>query len=81
MNIVTDRRRALAVAMILLGAGLVGYVVGPTGVGVLNDLLARRFGELAIRYSLLLTAATPFVAALRFLARDGALSALCHPAH
>jgi len=41
--------------------------VGPTMVGVLNDLLAPRFGDEAIRYSLLIVAATPVLAALCFL--------------
>lgn len=66
MNIVDDRRRALSVAVILLGAGLIGNVIGPSAVGVLNDLLAPRFGETAIRYSMLLIAVTPVLAGLCF---------------
>jgi MFS family permease len=67
VNIVGERRRALATALVLLGASLIGDAVGPTAVGIINDLLAPRFGEEAIRYSLLIVAATPVLAALCFL--------------
>jgi MFS family permease len=67
VNIVGERRRALATALVLLGASLIGDAVGPTAVGVINDLLAPRFGDEAIRYSLLIVAATPVLAALCFL--------------
>jgi len=67
VNVVGERRRALATAVVLLGASLIGDAVGPTMVGVLNDLLAPRFGDEAIRYSLLIVAATPVLAALCFL--------------
>ena len=67
VNIVGQRRRALATAVVLLGASLIGDAVGPTAVGIINDLLAPRFGDEAIRYSLLIVAATPVLAALCFL--------------
>ena len=67
VNIVGERRRALATSVVLLGASLIGDAVGPTMVGVLNDLLAPRFGDEAIRYSLLIVAVTPVLAALCFL--------------
>jgi MFS family permease len=67
VNIVGERRRALATAVVLLGASLIGDAVGPTAVGIINDLLAPRFGDEAIRYSLLIVAATPVLAALCFL--------------
>jgi len=67
VNIVGERRRALATAVILLGASLIGDAAGPTAVGVLNDLLAPRFGDEAIRYSMLIVAATPVFAGLCFL--------------
>lgn len=66
VNIVAERRRALAVSVILLGASLVGNAAGPSAVGMLNDLLADRFGDLAIRYSMLLMAVTPVLAAICF---------------
>ena len=55
------------VSVVLLGASLIGDAVGPTAVGIINDLLAPRFGDEAIRYSLLIVAATPVLAALCFL--------------
>jgi len=67
VNIVGQRRRALATAVVLLGASLIGDAVGPTAVGIINDLLAPRLGDEAIRYSLLIVAATPVLAALCFL--------------
>lgn len=66
VNIVGERRRALGVAMVLLGASLIGNIVGPGAVGVLNDLLAPSLGLEAIRYSMLLIALTPILAALCF---------------
>ncbi|MEG3145702.1 MFS transporter [Sphingomonas sp. RT2P30] len=66
VNIVGERRRALAISVVLLGASLIGNVVGPSMVGLLNDLLAGEFGDQAIRYSLLLAAITPVLAALCF---------------
>jgi len=66
VNVVGDRRRALAISVVLLGASLVGNAAGPSAVGLLNDLLAPRFGDEAIRYSMLMIAATPVLAALCF---------------
>jgi MFS family permease len=66
VNVVGERRRALAISVILLGASLLGNAVGPSAVGLLNDLLLPRFGNEAIRYSMLLIAATPVLAALCF---------------
>jgi MFS family permease len=66
VNIVDARRRALAIAVVLLGASLIGNVIGPSGVGILNDLLAPQFGDMAIRYSLMLIAVSPLIAALCF---------------
>jgi predicted MFS family arabinose efflux permease len=67
VNIAGERRRALATAVVLLGASLIGDAAGPTAVGILNDLLAPRFGDEAIRYSMLMVAATPVFAGLCFL--------------
>ena len=65
-NVVGDRRRALGISVVLLGASLIGNAAGPTAVGVLNDVLAPRLGDAAIRYSMLIIAATPVLAALCF---------------
>ena len=59
VNIVADRRRALAVAMILLGASLIGNAAGPTAVGMLNDYLAPTLGQLAMAFQLALGFAMP----------------------
>ena len=65
-NVVDPNQRALAIAVLLFGGGLVGNIIGPTAVGVLNDVLAAQFGVSAIRYSLLLIAITPLFAAACF---------------
>ncbi len=56
------RMRSLAVAIHLLIVNLLGLAAGPLLVGAMNDALAARFGEDAIRYSLLLVASTGLVA-------------------
>lgn len=66
VNVVGERRRALAISVVLLGASLIGNAVGPSAVGVLNDLLAGQLGDEAIRYSMLIIAVTPLLAALCF---------------
>lgn len=66
VNVVGERRRALGISVILLGASLIGNVVGPSAVGLLNDLLAAQLGDHAIRYSMLIIAVTPVLAALCF---------------
>ncbi|MCW3848602.1 MFS transporter [Sphingomonas sp. LB-2] len=66
VNIVGPRRRALAISLVLLGASLIGNALGPSAVGVINDLLKDRFGDEAIRYSMLMIAVTPVLAALCF---------------
>jgi MFS family permease len=66
VNIVEARRRALAISILLLGASLLGNVIGPSAVGILNDVLAPRFGDQAIRYSMLVIAVTPMLTAFCF---------------
>jgi MFS family permease len=66
VNIVGERRRALAISTVLLGASLIGNAAGPSAVGFLNDQLAGHFGDLSIRYSMLLMAVTPILAAVCF---------------
>jgi MFS family permease len=48
--------RATAVAIKVFISGLVGQIVGPLTVGVLNDLLSPYYGDHAIRYSMLAVA-------------------------
>ncbi len=59
VNVARVRTRAIAIALLLMAAGLFGQVAGPAVVGILNDYLAATHGELAIRYSLLIVAITP----------------------
>ncbi|MGV3554238.1 MAG: spinster family MFS transporter [Croceibacterium sp.] len=66
VNIVSARRRALAISILLFGASLIGNVIGPSAVGVLNDVLAPRFGDQAIRYSMLVIAVSPVLTAFCF---------------
>lgn len=52
------RMRAMSSAMIHLIISVVGAGVTPQLIGIFNDLLSVRFGEQAVRYSLLLVALT-----------------------
>ncbi len=51
-NLVTPRMRGTSSAVMLLAITIIGLGVGPLLVGLLNDALAPRLGEAAIRYSL-----------------------------
>jgi len=62
------RMRAQAAALLMLTMNLIGLGIAPLAVGVLNDALAPGYGDGAIRYSLLLTAATSLWAAAHSLA-------------
>jgi MFS family permease len=66
VNVARLRTRALAIALLLTAAGLLGQVGGPAIVGMLNDYLAPAYGVAAIRYSLLIIAVTPILAGLAF---------------
>lgn len=63
-NIVRVDQRALAIAMILLGASFPRNAIGPTAVGLIDDALQPRLDDKAIRYSMLLIAVTPVLAGL-----------------
>jgi MFS family permease len=66
MNVARIRMRALSVAVLVFCASLLGQAVGPLIVGVLNDVLAPQYGQMAIRYSLLIIAVTPVCAGVCF---------------
>jgi MFS family permease len=76
MSVAKLRMRAVAVAVLLLCASLLGQGLGPLLVGELNDLLQPSLGEVGIRYSLLVAAfcaiagGTAFWTAIRFIERD-----------
>lgn len=65
-NLVKVRMRATASAVMLAILNVAGLVVGPQLVGVLNDALAPRYGDDAVRYSLLAMAALGAGAAIFF---------------
>ena len=61
------RMRAVATSILLFCAAMFGQAVGPLAVGMMNDALAARLGEHAIRYSMLMIALTAILAGLMFL--------------
>ena len=62
--------RATASALMLFIINLIGLAMGPPLVGGLSDLLASRFGEESLRYSLLIFCLVllPWAAAHYYLA-------------
>jgi MFS family permease len=75
-GIAPPRLRALAVAIHLLVVNLLGLAVGPVVVGALNDSLRASYGDLAVRWSLLLVslvglgAGACYLAGARSVGRD-----------
>lgn len=61
------RRRAVAIAVLLLCSALLGQAVGPFLVGALNDWLAPVLGEGAIRYSMLVIVVSAVAAGVSLL--------------
>jgi len=63
-SVVAPRARALASAITMFAASVVGLGAGPFAVGVLSDLFAPRFGDQSLRYALMIMAVimvwTPF---------------------
>ena len=53
-NLVEERMRAVALALILMLANLIGLGFGSLAIGVISDLLAPSYGQESLRYSLLL---------------------------
>jgi predicted MFS family arabinose efflux permease len=51
------RMRAQAAAWLMFAINLIGLGIAPLAVGILNDALAERLGDEAIRYSLMITGA------------------------
>jgi hypothetical protein len=65
-QLVTLRMRALASAILFFVLNLIGLGLGPQAVGITNDLLAPRFGEESVRYSLLLVTLSSLSASVFF---------------
>ena len=53
-NLVEERMRAVALALILMLANLIGLGLGSLAIGTVSDLLVPSFGQESLRYSLLL---------------------------
>jgi MFS family permease len=70
MHVARVRMRATATATFLLFANMIGQILGPFGVGYLNDALTSTYGATAIRYSLLVGTAFALFAGI-FLAICG----------
>jgi len=66
MSVARVRMRAVAIALLVLSSGLLGQILGPLLVGVLNDRLRPLLGGASIRYSLLLVSACATGAAVAF---------------
>ncbi len=70
------RMRAVGISILVFTTGILGQIVGPFLVGLLNDLLNPTYGDDAIRYSLLVIAgcgvggALSFTAAAHYLEAD-----------
>jgi len=68
VGVAKPRTRAVAVAVPLLGATVMGQFGGPFLIGLLNDSLRPRFGDEGIRYPMLVVMACAFAAGLCYLA-------------
>jgi MFS family permease len=67
VSVAQARSRAVAVSVALLGATVTGQFGGPILIGWLNDQMHERFGDEAIRYSMLVVMACAFLAGLCYL--------------
>lgn len=61
-------RRATAISLVLFLSSLLGLGLGPLAVGALSDALAPRFGDLSLRYALLISTAALLWAGAHFYA-------------
>jgi predicted MFS family arabinose efflux permease len=65
-QLVKVRMRALASAILLFVLNMIGLGLGPLLVGMVSDALAAEYGALSIRYSLMIVAASKFIAIWMF---------------
>jgi predicted MFS family arabinose efflux permease len=65
-QLVKVRMRALASAILLFILNMIGLGLGPLLVGIVSDALAPAHGPLSIRYSLMIVAASKFIAIWMF---------------
>jgi MFS family permease len=52
-TVVKVRMRAVAVAVFIFMVNFIGQIVGPLGIGIMNDKMGPIYGADAIRYSML----------------------------
>ncbi len=67
VSVAKPRMRAISVSVALLGATVLGQLGGPILIGWLNDTLRPQFGDMAIRYSMLVVMACAVGGGLCFL--------------
>ncbi len=67
VGVVSTRTRALATAVYLLMATLVGQTLGPLIVGALNDSLASIYGGHAVRFTMLAVSSTTCLSGIAIL--------------
>ena len=53
-SVVDNRMRAMAVAILMFSSSMIGVGLGPLFAGMLSDVLAPRFGDDSLRYSLII---------------------------
>lgn len=53
-SVTPPNMRAMAIALVMFAAALIGMGLGPLAVGFLSDLLAPEFGRYSLRYALLI---------------------------
>lgn len=53
-SVVDNRMRAIAVAILMFSSSMIGVGLGPLFAGMLSDMLAPRFGDDSLRYSLVI---------------------------
>ena len=63
-SVVGNRVRAIATAIAMFAASMVGIGLGPLFAGMLSDQLAPRFGDESLRYSLIILSAVSIYPAL-----------------
>lgn len=80
-SVVDNRMRAIAVAILMFSSSMIGVGLGPLFAGMLSDMLAPRFGDDSLRYSLIILSCLgvyPIVhlwLAVRALPRDAEMTA------
>ena len=75
ISVARPRMRAVGISILVFTTGILGQIMGPFLVGLLNDLLHPIYGDDAIRYSLLVISACGIGGAASFAAAGAYLEA------